>query len=111
MNWRVVDSVVSTDTNSVFSLISSQRAFKLILWYKATFYLSPGDKVSLNGEAIVVNDHPVQITLYRTTFYNPRFWQTIVHSNTHCAGNHQRSVSRCIYRRKCKLLNCPFQRH
>ncbi|NHV08572.1 anti-adapter protein IraM [Cronobacter turicensis] len=111
MNWRVVDSVVSTDTNSVFTLISSQQSFKLILWYKATFYLSPGDTLTVTGDSITVNNHPIQLTLYRTTVYNSRFWQTIVNSNTHCAGNHQRSVSRCIYRRKCKLLYCPFQQH
>ncbi|NCH55178.1 anti-adapter protein IraM [Cronobacter muytjensii] len=111
MTWRVVDSVVSTDTNSVFSLISSQHSIKLILWYKATYYLSPGDKLSINGEAIAVNNKPVQLTLYRTTLYNARFWQTIVKSNTHCAGNHQRSVTKCIYRSKCKLHTCPFQLH
>ncbi|EGT4279772.1 anti-adapter protein IraM [Cronobacter malonaticus] len=111
MNWRVVDSVVSTDTNSVFTLISSQQSFKLILWYKATFYLSSGDTLSINGASITVNNHPVELTLYRTTVYNARFWQTIVNSNAHCAGNHRQSVGRCGYRRKCKLLYCPFQKH
>ncbi|MBF3339870.1 anti-adapter protein iraM, partial [Leptospira borgpetersenii serovar Hardjo-bovis] len=62
MNWRVVDSVVITDTNSVFTLISSQQSFKLILWYKATFYLSSGDTLSINGASIPVNNHPVELT-------------------------------------------------
>ncbi|MFW0882445.1 anti-adapter protein IraM [Cronobacter dublinensis] len=111
MTWRVVDSVVSTETNSVFSLISSQQSIKLILWYKATFYLSPGDRLSIRGETIAVNNNAVQLTLYRTTLYNARFWQTIVKSNTHCPGNHQQSVTRCLFRRRCKVLSCPFQRH
>ncbi|ELY6244531.1 anti-adapter protein IraM [Cronobacter universalis] len=111
MNWRVVDSIVSTNTNSVFTLISSQHNIKLILWYKATYYLSPGDTISINGDAMAVNNFPVQLSLYRTLYYNTRFWQTILHSNNHCAGNLQQSVSRCIYRSKCKLLYCPFQQH
>ncbi|CCJ73255.1 putative cytoplasmic protein [Cronobacter condimenti 1330] len=111
MTWRVVDSVVSTDTNSVFTLIASRQSIKRILWYKATFYLSTGDNVSIAGEAITVNDQSVTLTLYRTLSYNADFWQTLLRCNTHCPGNQQQQVHRCAYRHACKLLFCPFQLH
>lgn len=108
MVWYVLDSIVSPDSDTVFSLVSSPYNLKFVLWYDAENYLFPGDKLETSDQGMIINGNIQPLTILDVAIFRALYWQKLYAYNQHCPGNQQQATTTCIYQHKCRIKKCPF---
>lgn len=108
MVWYVLDSIVSPDSDTVFSLVSSPYNLKFVLWYDAERYLFPGDRLETSDRGWIINGDIHPVTLLDVSIFRTLYWQKLRAYNQHCPGNNYRAENTCTYQHKCRIKKCPF---
>lgn len=111
MVWYVLDSIISPDSDTAFSLISSPYNLKLVIWYDSQYYLSPGDKLETAEQGLMVNDHLQPICILDISLFRTTYWEKLQRYNNKCPGNGIQPNAMCIYKRQCRVKQCPFVTH
>lgn len=111
MVWYVLDSIVSPDSDTAFSLVSSPYNLKFVLWYGSECYLFPGDKLETCDQGLIVNGHIKPVAMLDVTLFRAVYWQKLHDYNKICPGNSHLSEATCAYKHKCRIKRCPFTAH
>lgn len=111
MVWYVLDSIVSPDSDTVFSLVSSPYNLKFVLWYGSESYLFPGDRLETTENGLIVNGYIQPFTMLDVSIFRAVYWQNLYDYNKNCPGNSQQSHITCAYKHKCRITKCPFVSH
>ena len=111
MMWYVLDSIVSPDSDTAFSLISSPYNLKFVLWYDSEHYLYPGDSLETSDNGLIVNGHVQPVFILEISTFHSDYWQKLHGYNNICPGNTTQSKSSCTYKEKCRVKKCPFMKH
>ena len=107
MKWTVIDSLISPTTGTAFSCIVSCRELKLMLWYKASHLMMPGDEIVTSNLGVFINGQISQLTMCNVIPFNATLWRTML-TQSDCPGNAEIKPTRCDYEGKCHLKRCPF---
>jgi hypothetical protein len=111
MVWYVLDSIVSPDSDTAFSLISSPYNLKFVLWYDSDHYLSPGDKLQTAENGLVVNGQVQPVNIIDISTFRSDYWRKLHGYNKRCPGNTNQPNTACTYKDKCRVKKCPFTAH
>ena len=111
MVWYVLDSIVSPDSDTAFSLVSSPYNLKFVLWYDSANYLYPGDRLETSDAGMVINGHIQAIYILDVSVFRPAYWQKLYSYNKNCPGNAYQPNTACSYKTKCRVKKCPFTTH
>lgn len=107
MKWKVIDSLVSPSTGTIFSCVISARNLKLVLWYKASLFLKPGDEVTTSNLGVFINGFRHEVSLCNVTAYNAQLWQ-VMRENFQCPGNLSQQPGDCSFKLACNIQKCPY---
>ncbi|WP_435952005.1 anti-adapter protein IraM [Dryocola sp. BD626] len=107
MKWTVIDSVISPSTGTAFSCIISRRELKLMIWYKSSRLMLPGDEIITSELGLFVNNQARELTICNISPFNASLWRTMM-SQSECPGNAAVMPTRCDFKGKCYLEKCPF---
>ena len=77
MVWYVLDSIVSPDSDTAFSLISSPCNLKFVLWYDTEHYLSPGDSLETSDNGLIVNGHVQPVYILDVSIFRSDYWKKL----------------------------------
>lgn len=111
MVWYVLDSIVSPDSDTAFSLVSSPYNLKFVLWYGSDGYLFPGDRLETSDNGLIVNGHNQPFTMLDVAVFRAVYWQKLHDYNKNCPGNRHQFEANCAYKHKCRIKKCPFVTH
>ena len=111
MVWYVLDSIVSPDSDTAFSLISSPCNLKFVLWYDTEHYLSPGDSLETSDNGLIVNGHVQPVYILDVSIFRSDYWKQLRVSTKRCPGNNNQSHTTCSYKQQCRVKKCPFVSH
>ncbi|WP_435946362.1 anti-adapter protein IraM [Dryocola sp. BD586] len=107
MKWKVIDSLVSPSTGTVFSCVISARNLKLVLWYEATLFLKAGDELTTSDLGFFINGRKNEIALCNVSAFNAQLWKTM-REKSECPGNGIDHPQTCTNPAPCKIKTCPF---
>lgn len=107
MKWKVIDSLVSPSTSTIFSCVISAHNLKLVLWYKASLFMEPGDELTTSDLGVFVNNQRSDLSLYNVSPFNAQLWKTI-REKSDCPGNQATRPLTCNYPHPCKIERCPY---
>ncbi|WP_146108538.1 hypothetical protein [Mixta gaviniae] len=111
MVWYVLDSIVSPDSDTAFSLISSPYNLKFVLWYDTEYYLSPGDRLETSDTGLIVNGHVQPVYILDVSTFRSDYWKKLRIYNQRCPGNINLPHTACTYKTECRVKKCPFIPH
>lgn len=114
MKWIVIDSLVSPETGTMFSAISSFKNLRLVIWYKSSYLLFPGDIVIPLQNTIEVNNIIQDLHVFKVDIYKLNLWTTLK-NNAGCPQNINLSniaegfiKQKCDNSSWCLFEECPF---
>ncbi|MCT4715120.1 anti-adapter protein IraM [Enterobacteriaceae bacterium H18W14] len=107
MKWIVIDSLISPSTGTAFSCIISCRELKLMLWYKASHLMMPGDEIVTSDLGVFINGQISYLTMCNVIPFNASLWRTML-AQSECPGNAEVKPTQCDFNGKCRLKKCPF---
>ncbi len=107
MKWTVIDSLISPTTGTAFSCIISCRELKLMLWYKASHLMMPGDEIVTSDLGLFINGQLSKVTMCNIIPFNASLWRTML-AQSDCPGNADVKPARCHFEERCELAKCPF---
>lgn len=111
MVWYVLDSIVSPDSDTAFSLVSSRYNLKFVLWYDSEHYLFPGDSLETSDNGLIVNGHIQPVFILNVSTFRSAHWQKLRGYNKNCPGNSHQPAAGCAYKHRCRVKKCPFVVH
>ncbi|MCT4703110.1 anti-adapter protein IraM [Enterobacteriaceae bacterium H20N1] len=107
MKWTVIDSLISPSTGTAFSCIISYRELKLIIWYKSSDFMMPGDEIITSDLGVFINGQISYLTMCNVIPFNASLWRTML-AQSECPGNAEIKPTQCNFNGKCRLKKCPF---
>ncbi|TPW44361.1 hypothetical protein FKM52_01220 [Mixta tenebrionis] len=111
MVWYVLDSIISPDSDTAFSLISSTYNLKFVLWYDTDHYLAPGDRLETSDDGLIVNGHVQNLYILDVSTFRSDYWRKLHLYNKRCPGNTTSASLICDYKQRCRVKKCPFIPH
>lgn len=107
MRYGVIDSFVCPASGTIFSCIISRNNHKAILWYEGSYLLTPGDILTKDKNALLVNGKHVAFILHNISTFNAALWKSL-QKRTLCPGNKMHRPSLCNNRADCLFSHCPY---
>jgi len=107
MEWKIIDSLACPSTGTAFSIATSSKDIKLILWYKDSYFLRPGNIISTQNPEMLINGKPRDLKIIHAFPYDSQLWTSILHK-TDCPGNIKAFHQPCANKRGCLLNSAPM---
>lgn len=108
MEWYLLETLISPETNTSFSLIVNVRNVHRIVWHMYDADLIPGKHILLNkGKIMFKGNKKVNlISVLNNLFYSETLW-TALKAYTGCEKHIKED--HCTYVKRCAIKTCPRQ--
>lgn len=107
MEWNIENSLVCPITGTGFSVASSAKNLKLIIWYNGDYFLNIGSVVNITKNEVFINGEPGDLQVIHAFPYTEKLWLTLS-TYIQCPGNHNPALLICNRRNLCKFILCPY---
>ena len=107
MHWDITEMLASPTTGTAFAIAVSPKGFKVILWYKGSYFLRPDNNIFTSSIGLLVNNQPRDIDVIHLFPYRAAFWQT-TKAGAQCPGNELPHLEQCSRSSACQFELCPY---
>lgn len=107
MDWKIVDSLASPDTGTIFTVAQTAKAFKYVLWFRGDYFLRQGQTITTRDSGLYVDGKPQELNVIHASPFNARMWQNLL-AMTDCPGNKGEIHSECPRGKRCLFALCPW---
>lgn len=107
MEWNIENSLVCPVTGTGFSVASSARNLKLIIWYNGDYFLNIGSVINISQRETLLNGEPGDLQIIHAFPYTESLWSMLARY-IQCPGNQNPMLAICNRRNICKFALCPY---
>ncbi len=108
MRWVLLDTVISPETGTSFSRLSTARKNQLIVWHAYNRHISPGKEIIYRDRKVWVKGtgkiHIVSVI--KSDVYNAESWRNL---KKYCGCDKYLRGGRCAYIHQCVIASCPLE--
>lgn len=106
MFWIVNSSLLCPYTKTAFTHIQTMKNLRLVIWYKPTILLQPGDIIYPVSRGLMINDVFHRLTVLKIHPFSRAWWGTLK-NGLRCPGNQQAMTDECSMSQHCCFSVCP----
>lgn len=108
MRWILLDTVISPETGTSFSRLSTARNNQLIVWHAYNRHICPGkDVIYRSGKVWVKGTGKIHIIkVLKSDIYSHDAWQNL---KKYCGCDKYLKGEGCSYIHYCVISRCPLE--
>lgn len=107
MEWKIVETVASPETGTLYGKVETSYGLNYILWFKGDYYVRPGEVVMMTEKGMLIDNRQRRVWIVQAMPYSSIRWLGIRMKNE-CPGNRREMSQRCDSGLPCQFKLCPF---
>ncbi|KAF1367544.1 hypothetical protein [Yokenella regensburgei] len=107
MNWEIKNMLVCPDSGTAYAVAASPGDLDIIVWYKGSYFLRPGNMLTTSDLGLFVNGRQRDIELISCFPYTNSLW-LYFQVRTECPGNNNQLLTNCPCEARCLFPYCPY---
>jgi anti-adapter protein IraM len=107
MEWKVVETIASPESGTIFCKVETQYGLNYILWLKGDYYVRTGEIITTSNQGILINDRRRRVWIAQAMPFTSIGWMGFIQKNA-CPGNRQEMDRPCTAEPPCQFKLCPF---
>ncbi|ANG94884.1 anti-adapter protein IraM [Lelliottia amnigena] len=107
MEWKIVETVASPETGTIFGKVETSYGLNYILWFKGDYYVRTGEVVTMTEKGILIDNRRRRVWVAHAMPYSSVRWLGFRMKNE-CPGNRRETRQRCDHTLPCQFKLCPF---
>ncbi|MHA0871978.1 hypothetical protein [Enterobacter pasteurii] len=107
MEWKVVETIASPESGTIFCKVETHYGLNYILWLKGDYYVRAGEIITTSNEGILINDRRRRVWIAQAMPFSSIGWMGFRKKNE-CPGNRQEMDRPCSVEAPCQFKLCPF---
>jgi len=107
MRWNITEMLVSPTTKTAFAKAGFTDELSVIIWYKGSYFLRPGNILHTTSLGEFVNGEARDFTIIHSMPWSADAWYKLK-TKTNCPGNYNSSLRFCDKQDTCLFELCPY---
>ncbi|MFY7342860.1 hypothetical protein ACOTXH_03060 [Enterobacter cloacae complex sp. IR5434] len=93
MEWKVVETIASPESGTIFCKVETQYGLNYILWLKGDYYVRTGEIITTSNQGILINDRRRRVWIAQAMPFTSIGWMGFKKKNA-CQATGKRWIVR-----------------
>ena len=81
MEWKVVETIASPESGTIFCKVETQYGLNYILWLKGDYYVRTGEIITTSNQGILINDRRRRVWIAQAIPFTSIGWMGFKQKN------------------------------
>lgn len=107
MKWKIVDTIASPESGTVYGKVETSCGLNYILWFKGDYYVRTGEVITMTEKGILIDNLRRRVWIAHAMPYSSIRWLRF-RMKTDCPGNRREVSHICDSEVACQFKLCPY---